>query len=226
MKVLVFSGLGEIQKKSAIIKVKRQFPEEAVTYLDLKHATNDDLELALASNSLFNIGSRLVIVQNAPDNLDLERLQYSNSDLTMLVVPVSSKPATTLISSAKKIGAKVLMFEGEKELSAFPFLDSLIEQKTQALVELDKLLVEYGGMYVLSMIYYLLRRNFLPLPSSMFARKKIEQQRRRYQLVDWLKFYQITLTIDYAIKKGVMSEKLGLIYLVQQFFNVGSENID
>lgn len=215
MKIIVLHGPGEVGKRAEALRIRKQFSPDATAVLDLKQDGLDKLEMALSSVSLFESGLRLVVVENAPDKLDLTTLTQVGDEVHLLVIAGSPKAATSLMQSSGKIKAKVLSFEGERELSVFPYLDNLIEQKKEAHVELQKLLSEYGGMYVLTMVYYGLRRNILPLPASSFAAKKISSQKGRFDMAGWEKFYRLAILTEFNIKSGKISEDLGLLRLTQ-----------
>lgn len=219
MNITVLYGPGEIGKRSELIKIKKGFSKDSTKVIDLKQEPIGALNLALSSVSLFDQGNRLVAVENVPDSFDCSLLQNNDSSLTLVLVAGNSKASSVLISSAKKSDAKMLSFEGEQETSVFPFLDCLLEGKRQSFVELEKLLSEYGGMYVLSMVYYALRRNLLPLPASDYMRKKITNQSQRFSISDWTILYESVLQTEYDIKTGKVSERLGLYGLVMQFLD-------
>lgn len=217
MKTIVLYGPGEVSKRAALSKIKKEYSQDSIISIDLKVKDLADLDVALASTSLFETGKRLIVAENASETLSLKSLKFTDQNLTLVIVAGSLKAASILLSDAKSLQAKTYLFEGEKEVSAFPFLDALIEGKKSAYVELDKLLKEYGGMYVYSMIYYLLRRNILPLPQSDFAKKKILEQKQKYSTEDFIKLYQLTLESEFSIKKGIMPETLNLTQLVSDF---------
>jgi len=215
MKVTIFQGPGEVSKLNALQRLKQEFSKEAIFQIDLKSDSLVDLETTIVSQSLFEVNQKLVIVSNAPEKLDLEDLNKKAGDqVSLVLVTPILKASSEIFKSAKKINARVLTFEGEKELSAFTFLDFLIEQKPLVFVELEKLLKEYGGMYVLSMIYYLLRRNLLPLPASSFLQNKILMQKKKYQTKDWANLYLLTIQAEYGIKSGASPENIALYQLV------------
>lgn len=214
MKIIVLYGLGEVEKRNELLKIKRRFPEQSVVQLDFKQDSWEKLTLVLAAQTLFEGGPRLVIVENASEKLDLKKLPDSLEDV-LLITASSLRNDSLLLQTAKALEARVLNFEGEKELSAFPFLDALMEGKKEAFIELQKLLLGYGWMYVLTMVYYGLRRNILPLPASSFVSNKIRTQKKRYQTLDWEKMYQLTLATEFGIKSGALSEKVALAKLVQ-----------
>lgn len=213
MKIILFYGPGEIGKRNESLKIRKSFGE-AVKVIDLKQSGLPALEMELVSNSLFENGSKLVVAENPTDSLNMESLK-GDENITLLLLAGNLKSDSVLFKSAAKVKAKIIPFEGEKELSAFPFLDALIEGKKSAFLELEKLLEEYGGVYILTMVYYLLRRNFLPQTSS-FMQNKVKSQKEKYQESDWSKLYRMALETDAKLKSGLGSEKIILTDLVQK----------
>lgn len=217
MKIVVLYGPGESKKREEAQIIKRQFLPDVTSYFDLSVKKISDIELALSSLSLFDSSDRLMVIENTPDDLDLKKLVKINNSTTLLFLALSPRANSKLLSSAKEINAKAINFEAEKEVSAFSYLDNLIEGKKEAFGELQKLLDGYGGMYVLSMIYYLLRRNLLPSPPSSFMQNKIRSQTQGFILEDWQKLYLLTLKTDFAIKSGILPENIALTKLTQEF---------
>lgn len=216
MKIIVLHGPGEIGKRSEVLKIKKQFSPENITQIDFKESGLKELEMQLVSPSLFDTSSRLVVVGNTPDSLDVQTLGGEEAT-TLLLISGAPKSDSAILQSSKKLGAKIIAFEGEKELTVFPFLDALIEKRKTAFIELEKLIGEYGSIYVLTMIYYLLRRNLLPLPSGDFMRKKIISQKGKYDPKDWIFMYRQTLEMEFKIKSGLTTERSGLACLVDKF---------
>lgn len=216
MKIILLYGPGEISKRNYLLKVKSEFSDAQISSIDLKQDDIADLDLKISSGSLFESGERLVIVENIPDKMNLEVIKHVN-EVTLILVAGHPTLTSAVLQSAKKLNAKIYNFEGEKEITAFPFLDNLIEGKKEVFLELQKLLAEYGVMYVLTMIYYLLRRNILSLPSSDFMKKKIQRQKAEFNLKDFEKFYRKTLEAEYKIKVGQVPEQIALTSLVRNF---------
>jgi len=217
MKIILLYGAGEVGKRNKVLEIKKQFSTDDVSIIDLDEKNLEDLEMLLCSSGLFASDKRLVVAQNAPEKLDLEKLAGANIDLTLVLTGSALKSGCVLLKSAKGAGAKIYTFEGEKEATAFPFLDNLIERKKQAFIELEKLLKEYSAMYILAMIYYLLRRNLLPLPKSGFLKNKIKTQKQKYNFNDFEKLYRLTLKVEFKIKTGTTEARLGLTNLACAF---------
>lgn len=216
MSLVLLHGPAQSSKRLEAAKIKKQFEEENISVFDFKK-TEVSFEEILATKSLFQTGKRLMVVENPPVDFDLK--DSSSDDTTILIVAGVLKEQSSLLLAVKKLSGKIIFFAGDKEVSAFPYLDNLIEGKKGALLELDKLLDEYGQMYVFSMIYYLLRRNILPLPASSFMKSKINTQKSKYSLEDFKKFYQQVLETEFSIKNGSTDGKIALTFLTQKIIS-------
>ncbi len=218
MKITLLHGLGEVAKRNQLSQIKKGFAADAVTILDFKQAGLSQIKMMISSGSLF-ADKRLVVVENTPDDCDVAELV--SSDISVELVLVAGSPSATkpLIKSAQQQKIMVLHFDGEKEVSAFPFLDALLEKRPEAYTELEKLLEEYGEMYVLTMMYYALRRNLLPLPASDFAKKKIIQQKKLYQTDDFARMYKQALELEHGFKTGSLEPHAALTSLIADYFS-------
>lgn len=216
MKIIVLYGSGEVSKRSYLLKIKSSFDKDSITEIDLKKDPISKLYDSLAAVPLFIQDKKLVIIENMPDSFNLKDLKMQDDTLTAVITRNNLTATSILLKSAKEVKSLIYPFEGEKELSAFGYLDNLIEGNKQAFLELNKLLEEYGGMYVITMVYYLLRRNLLPPPQSSFMRGKIIGQKQAYVFDDWPKLYQIALLAEFNIKTGVTDEKTALYALTQR----------
>jgi len=217
VKIIVLHGPGEVGKRTEALRIRKQFPTDMTVLVDLKQDSLEKLEWALTSVPMFGSGPRLVVSDNTPDKLDLSVLPLGADDLTFLLLSGPLKSASSLLQSAQKQKAKIFVFEGEKELSVFPFLDCLLDRKKEAFSQLEKLTSEYEWVYILTMVYYGLRRNILPLPASSYARGKIEVQKRKFKLEDFENLYKFTLDTEFSIKMGKIPPDIGLARLVQKF---------
>jgi len=219
MKIVVLTGPGEVNKRAEMLSIKQKFETDAIYSFDLSNGNIKDIDLCLTTQSLFGNLEKLIIVENTPDDLDLKKLVKKDNSATLLFLGSNPKIISKLLSSAKEINAKVINFEAEKEISAFAFLDALMEGRQEAFLEMQKLLGVYGGMYILSMIYYLLRRNLLPLPASSFMQNKIKSQKGKLGDKDFEKLYLLVLDADFSIKSGTLPESIAVTKLTQQFVN-------
>jgi hypothetical protein len=217
MKIAVLYGPGETKKRTEMLEIKSHFSQDAVSVFDLSSKKIADIYLALSSISLFDSLERLFIIESTPDDFDLKKIVKVNNSTTLIFLAALLKPTSKLLLSANEIKAKIINFEAEKETSVFPFLDNLIEGKKEVFSQLQQLIEEYGGIYILTMIYYLLRRNLLPLPKSGYIKNKIKMQKQNFTLDNWQEIYLKTLKTDFAIKNGTLPERIALTKLTQEF---------
>lgn len=217
MKVAVFYGGGEVSKRAKLSEVKKRFEVEDRVTINLKEEGMERVVAESQSNSLFSSGQKLIIVENAADSTNLEVLEGLSAEVSLLIIAGNVRADSQILKSAKKIKATMVEFPSEKEITAFPFVDSLLERDKKAFVELQKLLSSFGGQYVLSMIFYGLRRNFQSLPPGGFMRQKVEKQRSLWSSEQLTDKYRETLLTDYRIKNGEFSEEFGLFRLCESF---------
>lgn len=215
MSITLLFGVGEVGKREQLLKLKSSSTQAVVTY-DLAYDSQITVGQVVMSQGLFSPSS-LVVVENAPTTLDLEKLKIGKS-VDLVVVADSLQPNSPLLKSTQKLKGRIIHFEAEKETRAFLYLDSLIEGKKEAFYQLDKLLKNYSAMYVITMVYYLLRRNLLPPTQGPFLKQKIQRQKLRVSSEQWEKLYCLTLETEFKIKKGMaVSEELALYQLTQKF---------
>lgn len=219
MKILVLSGPGEVNKRAEMLQYKQKFSADAVYCFDLGSDKERDIDACLSSQSLFGALDKLIIIENTPDGFDLKKLVKKDNSSTLLFLASNPKKTSKLIVSANEINAKIINFEAEREVSAFVYLDALMEGKQEAFLEMQKLLNTYGGVYILSMICYLLRRNLLPLPTSGFMQNKIKSQKQNLQESDFEKLYLMIINADFAIKSDGIPENIVVTKLTQEFVN-------
>lgn len=219
MKINVLTGSGEVNKRTEMLNIKHKFEGDSIYSFDMSADKIENIDSCITAQSLFGSLEKLIIIENVPDDLDLKKIVKKENPATLLLLAASPKSNSKLITSAKEINAKITIFETDKEISAFAYLDALIEGKQEAFVEMQKLLSIYGGMYILAMIYYLLRRNLLPLPESAFMQKKIQFQKQQVQDTDFETLYLMTIKTDFAIKTGSLPENIALTKLTQEFIN-------
>lgn len=222
MKLIILYGAGLVGLNNKLISLKKEFSSFPLTEIKGSEVSLQKLILELSSQDLFSKG-RLVILEDPQEDLDLEKLPLT--DDLILVVKINKNLAANskFLKSAQIIKGQILFFPEEKELSIFPFLDSLAEKSPKAYIELEKLQKEYGSQYIITMIYYLLRRLLVPPKNlPLWSAKKLEKQRLIFSLEKVKNFYRQVLELDYKIKVGLIEEKIALIKLTNKFLFTGS----
>lgn len=215
--ITILAGPGEVQKRGELIRIKSRYSPENTATVDLKRASVHELILQLQSQGLFEDDKKLMVIEGAGETLDLLELPEGNTDLVILTGPLKAGSKLLVSGAGKK--AAVVRFEAEKELLAFSFIDALLEGKKSAHIELEKLFETYGFMYVLTMVYYGLRRNFL-VQRSDFIRQKISKQRSHLGVDGLRKLYQEAIRCEFEIKSGLLDAKLSLFGLVEKFLTI------
>ncbi len=209
MKISYLTGPGQVGKRDYLRRLKKKYSEDNIITIDLKTDSLEKLSVSLVSVSLFGDSNRLVVVENPPETLALGTPLPDDPNLFLVIL-------TDSLTRLPKIStATVIAFEGDKETTAFGLIDAVLEgRKPAALIEVEKLLNQHGGIYLLSMIFYGLRRNLLPLPESLFTKNKIIRQKPNFQPESWAPMYNLVLQTDWKLKTGQVSEALGLERLV------------
>jgi DNA polymerase III delta subunit len=217
------NALSAISQK--ISEIKKKFDPISIVEISGKEFSFDEAVVRSSTGDLFS-ESRLVILENfdpsaSSGQLDLERLPQDESLTILIKFTKLLTQSSTVLKSATKLKAQVLTLNEADEMSVFPFLDALGEKNSpRAYSEFEKLYAEYGGQYLLTMMFYLLRRlatNPKKLPS--FVLDKLNRQKRNFNLEKVKELYKTGLETDFKIKSGLLEEKLGLTLLVERILN-------
>ncbi len=214
MNLLILYGNGLVAMQEKITSVKKNFDLTSIVEISGKELSFNQAVLNLSTPTLFS-DKRLIILENFDETIQLDKIPDDDS-LTVVIKFAKSIPSSSqLFSQAAKLKAQIIFFNEEKEISIFPFLDYLTNKDAKALTFLDKLLKEYGSQYILTMLFYMLRRLVLtPKNTSTFNLKKIEKGKINFPKDKMAYFYQEIITTDFKIKSGLMDEKQGLNLLV------------
>ncbi|KKQ67497.1 MAG: hypothetical protein US86_C0001G0424 [Candidatus Daviesbacteria bacterium GW2011_GWA2_38_24] len=214
--ITLIHGTDQVLVLNKLLEIKQSNPDAEISEFE---GSEIDLKLEFRTSNLFS-DKRLIIINNPDMKLNLLQLQEQNG---VDVVLLFSKPlplASEILKVVKEKKGVVFEFKERQDISIFPFLDALIEKKKKAFLDLDKLLNIFGSQYILTMIFYSLRKLILPSKSSSpFAKQKIEQQKKLRSLDDLERLYKETLDLDFKIKKGAVENKIGLTLLVQKFLS-------
>lgn len=198
--------------------IKKDFDSLQIKQYEFKEVAPQQLNLEFFSNSLFST-KRLLIINNVDPGWEADL--DGGEDLTVILTSYKDLLATAkLIKSVKSSKGEVLQFSEEKEVSVFPFLDMLADKKNQAVIEFEKLYEEFGGQYLLTMMFFQLRR-LMQSNSKLppFVIKKIERQRKDFPKERVRGLYKELLEMDYKIKSGLTEERVGVSLVVQSFIN-------
>lgn len=220
MKIILIYGLGLKSALDQISKIKKDFDPLSIIELEWKNLSPKQSLVEMLTPSLFS-EKRLVILEEPDDKLVLDSLP-SDPNLTLVVkISKNLSVSSLLLQQAKKNNAQIIQTSEEKEVLVFPFLDSLAERNPSALAQQEKLLLEYGGQYIMTMLFYLLRRPILPSKNtSSFITQKNLKQRQNFPLDKIKNFYREILETDFKVKQGLIDENIAIRSLTYKFLSL------
>lgn len=218
MKLIIIHGNALVSISSKITALKSKFDSLSIEQLSGKDKEWDHVAICALTPGLF-AEERLLILEDFDERVDLEKLPQ-NDDMTILFVFRKPLAATSqLLKQSASLHAEVISLSEKDETSIFPFLDLVAEKNPKALQELDDLISEYGGQYLLTMLFYLLRRSILPSKNlSSYMAGKIEKQKKNFPKERIEILYQTGLELDYKVKSGNLDEKMALTLFLNAFF--------
>lgn len=214
MKLIIIHGNGLSAISQKISLVKKNFDKLSVIELSGKSAQFEKTLAELSTPSLF-ANERLVILEDIDEKLNFEKLPTDDS-LTIILRFSKALPKTSAVfKTTAQAKPEIILFSEEQETNIFPFLDKLSDKNTLAMREVDQLLDEFGGQYLLTMIFYMLRRLVVsPQKLPSFVAQKIAKQKRNFPNEKINELYKKTIETDFKIKKGLVDERMGLTLLV------------
>ncbi len=219
MPIILFHGNGLTAISRAVSAWRAKFDPLAISEFNGKNQSIEQAAMGIGTMDLFS-DARLVILENFNEKTDLSLLK---SDATTTVLIRAQKPlsATTLmLKSAKALNAQIQEFSESDEVSIFPFLDLLGEKKQFAYTQLEKVYAEYGGQYILTMLYYFYRRMLInPDKMSPYMVKKLQKQKDNFPIDKIKQLYKFTLETDFQIKSGLIDERIGLTLIVNKILD-------
>lgn len=214
MRLIILHGNGLVGTLNRVSQIKKTFDKLSVTELDFKQTHLKSLLLDLLTPQLFS-DKRLVVVNNIDNEFDLEELPQHDQNLTIILRFTKALTSNNkILKNARLIKAEVILISEQEEVSVFPFLDKLAEKKVEAIIDFEKLYKNFGGQYLLTMFFYMLRR-FILIPKNLppFVLKKLEIQRRNFNEQVIKELYKQALETDYKIKNGLADERTELTLL-------------
>ncbi len=221
MNLVIISGNAPVSSGNAVNNLKKNFDLMSIIEVHAKDQTWAEATLSVATPSLFS-EQRLAILRDYFKVSETELKSLDGPDLTLaLVFSKPLPPQSEILKYALSQRAQVITLDESKEESVFPFLNHLMEGNERAFSELDKLTQTYGTQYLLTMIFYSLRRLILPPKNaSDFVKKSLAKQSQNFPLEKVKEFYRKTIETDFKIKSGLTDEKLALHLLVEEFMAI------
>lgn len=221
MNLIILYGSGIVSISQKLSQIKKEFDPLLIQTLSGKDFEFDKAVIELSTPQLFSEKRMVVLEDFETTEIDLEKLPVEEGFTVVLKFSklLASNSVILKIAAEKKAG--IFQFGEKDETSIFPFLDNLAEKNRKALGELEKLLREYGGQYILTMLFYLFRRLIIkPKKLPDFVLRKIERQQRNFSVAQIKFFYKMAIETDFKIKSGNIEEKLGVTMLVNNIITV------
>ena len=220
MNLILLHGNGLTAISNKISAIKKDFDPMSVVQISGKETNFEQTLLELSTPNLF-AQERLIVLEDLDDKLDLNRLPTDEKLTVILKFSKNLASKSVLLKAAQSLKAQIINLTEIDEASIFPFLDLLADKNPKAIEQMDFRLAEHGGQYILTMIFYLLRRMVQPMNKlPLFVAKKIESQKQNFPLEKIDELYKTTLETDFKIKSGLIEEKLGMTLLIDKILTI------
>lgn len=222
--IIILHGDGLVAISQKISLIKKEFDPISVTSLSGKEFGFDEALVKFSTLGLFS-EKRLVILEDfdlTAGKVDLEELPEEKELTVVLKASKELTQASVLLKQAKKLGAQIYLFKAQDEKSIFPFLDALAERKEKDAYSLfEKNYEVFGSQYLLTMIFYLLRK-FVLKPKNLpgFVLQKMERQKRNFSPEKIKEIYLKALETDFKIKSGLLEERIGMTLLIERILTI------
>lgn len=220
MPIVIFHGDNSVVLNARLDDMKKSYPVNAVERLSLKTESFEQLLMKLRTNSFFN-DQRLFIVEDCDEKkIDPEKINVDSSITLALLFAKELSAASILMKWALQHNHRILAISQPQDKRIFTFLDLLAEKNNKAFSMFDELVSDFGVIYILTMVLFLLRRLVLPITSvPSFIEAKVKKQKANFSFETLQHLYEQTLLTDYQIKTGKIEEKTGLLLLVDLFYS-------
>lgn len=215
--VIFGNGMSAISQK--ISSIKRAFDPLSIIEFDGDVTAWETAIATISTPQLFS-ESRLVILENFEEDLDFEKLPLDINLSIIIKISKNLNANSKVLKSAAKFKFTTVNLSEKEETQIFPFLDGLVGQNQKVLSQIPRIIADYGSQYLLTMIFYSLRRLVLPgqkLPD--FVAKKINEQRRNFDDQSIRRIYKSALLTDFKIKNGLIDDLIGLTLLSEAIVN-------
>ncbi len=217
MRIFILHGSGESEILKKIDLIKKDFDPLYIFNISAKNIKDLRSLPEILSSGLFN-EKRLIILEDIDEDVNLENLP-KNENLTVVFKFLKTLSPKSRYLSLKN--ATIFSFPEEREISIFPFLDEISEKNPKALGKVEDFYNKYKGQYIVTMLYFSMRRLILPLKTkNYFALNKLEKLKKNFSRETISKFYFEILETDNKIKLGFLDEKLAVERLILRLINL------
>lgn len=214
-------GLSSISEKISLYK--KNFEPLAVSFISGKDFSFEEAVVKFSTPGLFS-EKRLIILEDfdSGSKFDLAKLP-ADMDLTVIFKFTKQLPQNSLLlKQATQVKAQLILLKEQDDKTIFPFLDALAEKKKrESYILFEENFGLFGGQYLLTMIFYLLRRLIMkPKSLPSFILQKVERQKRNFNKEKIREIYLSALETDFRIKSGLVEERIGLTLLLDKILAI------
>ncbi len=225
MNLVLLHGPGILNSRQKLTQIKKGFNASNVVIFE----NGVDLQTVLATLMTTSLlpEEQLIILENLPEDFNyiltsIPLGEAASSAYTLVIwfdheVDIK-KPIYKFVSDNK---GEIILFPEGKEVSVFPFLDTLGFKDYKAYLELEKL-KKSGAQtqYLITMVLYLLRSLASPSKKSpKFVIDKILKQQQNFPADKIKELYKFILETDFKIKSGLLENKQAEFMLVDKFID-------
>lgn len=213
---VLLHGPATSASRQKLLSIKNGFEQANVMVFE-KGADPQTILASLMTPSLLS-ERQLIILENPPEDLQFPLILDTNPLSLILWFDHEVGEKKPVMVWAKEHG-QILYFPPEKEVSIFPFLDSLGSRDKKAYLELDKLKKSGADtQYLITMILYQLRSLLVTKKDAKaFVKEKAIKQRKNFTPEELVSFYKFVLETDFKIKSGLMDSSQAEFILVNKF---------
>lgn len=217
MSLFLIHGSDTVSCESKLTQLKKELNSADTVFLNGEKMDWQDINFEVSSAPLFS-ERRLMVLKDPKDNFLPEKIILPDNNFLVLFFSKELPVGSNFLSGDSSREMKIFKFSKFPDMSIFYFLDLLADGSGKALVELEKLYKNSSGQYIITMVFYLLRRLIIGVKSqSGFAQQKQKKQEQNFSREKIEDLYKTCLDIDFKIKIGELEEKFGLFFIVQKF---------
>lgn len=208
MNITVLHGGDTVLVERKLREVESKFEGKRIVRAFGKEATGEFVVNNFRGGELFD-ESKLIIIREPEKNFDVWSLLGEGCELVLVFGGQLSASSKFL----KIAGAKVVDLSLPQDRRIFALLDQILDKDKRALRNLEVLLGEFGFQYILTMLFYNLRRLYLRKRLPSYVAKKMDERRKVWER-SVASFYEQMLEADYNFKSGLGDERADLFTVV------------
>lgn len=218
MPVVIFHGDNNLVIANKIDEMRKSYPVDSIERVSLKNESFEQLLIKLNTASFFS-DQRLFIVDDCDEKkVDLSRINVDSHTTLVLIFTKELTGSSAVLKLAEEKHYRIFALSQPQDKRIFTFLDLIAEKNNKAFSMVDELVDDFGGVYILTMLVFLLRRLVLPIGKvPSFVEGKLKKQKGNFSAKNLTDLYKQTLQADYRFKTGKGDERTELLLLLQNF---------